>query len=154
MTDAAQIDKAGEEKLCQITEGVIAKNVESSWSQAERLKKSEYVGFYLLTPKSGADSVQNRLILVYRNVVNIVIPAENVDKTLGYYYTLSFENVQIEPDGALIPGEGQEPQGRVNADVPGHSFYYAGYKGRIDLYTALVEPFLGTFDVTKVGDLS
>jgi hypothetical protein len=134
-------------------DGVIANNVRTTWGSVEHLNRSEYVGCYLLTARDPNARTRNMLILVYRNDVSVIIPAENINKSLSYYYSLKFENVRRSADGTLILGEHQGPTDTVNAGIPGHHFYYNGNKTLDEVYKAWVKPYAGSYTVSRAGDL-
>ena len=153
LTDASQIDSRGVQQLCDTMDGVIANNVRTTWGSVEHLNRSEYVGFYLLTAKDENARTRNMLILVYRNDVSVIIPAENVNKSLSYYYSLRFENVQRGADGSLLLGDYQEPGDRVNADIYRHNFYYNGHRTLDEVYNAWVKPYESGYTVSRAGSL-
>ena len=153
LTDASQVSEAGDRQLRDNLEGIVAHNVSSSWNTEEHLTRSEYVGFYLLTAKSANADVQNRLILVCRNEVSIVIPKENVNKSLSYYYSVVYDNVTVNPDGTLNLGKYQEPGTNVKADVYRHNYYYYGHETLEGVYNYWVRPETGGYEVTMAGSV-
>ena len=153
LTDAAQLDSRDVQQLRSAMDGVIAENVRSSWNSVEHLTASDYVGCYLLTAKDANAQVQNMLIVVYRNDVSIVIPQENVNKSLSYYYSLRYKNVTRNADGTLTLGACEKPSERVNADVYRHNYYYNGHKTTDEVYKAWVKPYEGAYQVTRLGEL-
>ena len=153
LTDASQIDSRGLQQLCALMDGVIANNVRTTWGSVEHLNRSEYVGFYLLAAKDENARTRNMLILVYRNDVSVIIPAENVNKSLSYYYSLRFENVQRGADGSLLLGDYREPGDTVNADIYRHNFYYNGHRTLDEVYNAWVKPYESGYTVSRAGSL-
>ncbi len=153
LSDAGQLDGQSLRQLCDVMDSVIATNVRTTWGAVEHLNRASYVGCYLLTARDPNAQTQNMLILVYRNEVSIVIPAESVDKDLDYYYSLEFENVLLNPDGSLSLGEPQKPTDRVNASVPRHNFYYNGHKTTEEVYRAWVKPYESGYTVSRIGEL-
>ncbi len=139
LTESGQLGDPGLAQLKQTMEDTIAENIRSSWSPTEHLLSADYQGYLLLTARDEGDPIRNALVLVYYNRVNIRIPAEGVDKSLEYYYTLRFENVWCNADGSLILPAPVKPGNEIKANVPGHYFYYKGYpdldelrKGQVD----------------------
>lgn len=132
--------------------GVIAYNVSSSWGKAEHLDRSAYVGCYVLSRNDSAGQPRNYVIAVFQNDVTISIPAEKVNKSLSYYYTLRFENV-IGTGDSFQPGDYEKPDNKVLAGVPGHNFYYMGYASLSDLYASLVRPFEANYTVSATEDM-
>lgn len=146
LTDPSQVNSRGLQQLCQVMEDTIAYNVRTSWGAPEHLDNSEYVGYYLLLAKREDARTKNILILIYRNDVTISIPAEKVNKSLSYYYTLRFENVWCNADGSLRLSTPQKPADRVEANIPRHNFYYMGYWSLEDILNAQIRPQLSAFD--------
>ena len=140
------MNNVGLAQLCRTMDDVISYNIRISWGPPEHLNSTDYVGFYLLTAKGANTATSNILILVFYNNVTISIPAEGVNKTLSYYYTLRFENVWCYSDGSLLLSTPQKPLDKVEANIPGHNFYYMGYASLDALEAAQIRPQLGMFD--------
>ena len=150
LTEPGQLSEKGLSQMKRVMEDTIAENVRTSWNPVEHLESSEYAGYVLLRAKGESQPIRNILILAYHNRVNIRIPAEGVDKTLEYYYTLRFENVWCNADGSLILPSPVRPEGEVKANVPGHYFYYKGYSDLDALRRAMVDPERENYDVTEM----
>ena len=153
LTDASQVSEAGERQLRDTLDGIVASNVRTTWNTEEHLTRSEYVGYYLLTAKDPNVGVQNRLILVCRNDVSIVIPKEKIDKSLSYYYSIEYCNVTVNPDGTLNLGGYQEPGTNVKADIYRHNYYYFGHETAEGVYNYWVKPYTGGYEVTRAGSV-
>ena len=127
-------------------EDTIAFNVETTWGTPEHLNSSTYVGYYLLTAKRDDARTKNILVLIYRNDVTISLPAEGVNKSMSYYFTLRFENVYCNADGSLRFSAPQQPVEIVEANIPRHNFYYNGYASLEAVKNAQVRPQIGNFN--------
>ena len=149
LDDASRLESKGLDQLCRVMEDTIAYNVRTSWGAPEHLDRSRYVGFYLLSAKTDSTWPRNILVLVYRNEVTISIPAENVNKSLSYYYTLRFENVWCNEDGSLNLPTPQKPEQKVEANIPGHYFYYMGYQTTDDVFWYLLAPYTDEYELTQ-----
>ena len=149
LDDASRLESKGLDQLCRVMEDTIAYNVRTSWGAPEHLDRSYYVGLYLLSAKTDSTWPRNILVLVYRNEVTISIPAENVNKSLSYYYTLRFENVWCNEDGSLNLPTPQKPEQRVEANIPGHYFYYMGYQTTDDVFLYLLAPYTDEYELTQ-----
>ena len=147
--DASRLESKGLDQLCRVMEDTIAYNVRTSWGAPEHLDRSYYVGLYLLSAKTDSTWPRNILVLVYRNEVTISIPAENVNKSLSYYYTLRFENVWCNEDGSLNLPTPQKPEQKVEANIPGHYFYYMGYQTTDDVFLYLLAPYTDEYELTQ-----
>ena len=149
LDDASRLESKGLDQLCRVMEDTIAYNVRTSWGAPEHLDRSRYVGFYLLSAKTDSTWPRNILVLVYRNEVTISIPAENVNKSLVYFYTLRFENVWCNEDGSLNLPTPQKPEQKVEANIPGHYFYYMGYQTTDDVFWYLLAPYTDDYELTQ-----
>lgn len=150
--DAAELSADDIDRLCDQMGAVIAANVAESWGAPENLEHSEYIGCYVLSRSGGTSGPQNYLIVVFRNDVLISIPKENISHRLSYYFTLRYTDYSvIERENALWDYE--EPDSRVQAGVPGHNFYYNGYKDLQAVYNSLVRPYTGSYTVSSTGEL-
>lgn len=149
LTDPRQVGDGGLRQLCQVMDSTIAENVRTTWGAPEHLDRSRYVGMYLLNARRESARTTNILILVYQNDVTISLPAEGVSKSLSYYYTLRFENVWCYADGSLLLSTPQKPLEEVQANIPGHNFYYRGYASLEDLERVQITPQMSAYDVQE-----
>ncbi len=149
LTDLSQLGSQGLGQLCQVMEETIDRNVRTSWGSPEHLDRSVYVGCYLLSAAQEDTRPRSILILIYQNDVTISIPAQQIYKSLSYYYMLRFENVWCSADGSLTLSTPQGPAGTVYANIPGHNFYYSGYETLDALRNSQITPLLGKYTLSE-----
>jgi hypothetical protein len=74
----------------------------NTWRTGQVLGDMEYLGLYLLTPKSSDYSTDNnQVILVFKVTANDSIDDYNVYNESTYYYTTTFYNLVAMPDGTV-----------------------------------------------------
>ena len=121
----------------------------TSWGAAEHLNSSVYVGCCLLSADQEDTRPRSVLILIYKNDVTVSIPAQQINKSLSYYYMLRFENVWCNADGSLTLSTPQGPAGTVYANIPGHNFYYSGYESLEALRNSQITPLLSKYTLSE-----
>ena len=79
----------------------------ATWAEGNSLKKSEFIGYYFLTPKEGFSTPYNNILYcVYKNTASVTgvkagadskTPAETGEET--YYTYCRFDDIMLLPDG-------------------------------------------------------
>ncbi len=114
----------------------------AGWEEGKLLKKSEFVGYYFLTPKEGFSTSKNNILYcVYKNTVSVkgVKAGANKDtkEETGeetYYIYCCFNNIMILPDGtcSVNLSDVQMPN---SYGVTVKSAYGEYYWGDVEFYT-------------------
>lgn len=154
ITTADQLDGSVLESLQHQAEDVMHANVANNWnSETESLEGMEYLGNYILTPKSGSFRTENNLVTLaykisvhnhYRNFDD-----EVYDGNSDYYWYITFQNVRKDAKGNVTggldsyttPDDSCKVDSGVKMFSSGSStmtWSYRGYNTVDDLYSGAV----------------
>ena len=101
VTELEQISDDALNSMKKQSEDVLKAYVANRWAEEESLQGMEYLGSYLLTPKTQDTRPENQLILVYKVTAKDSLPEYGISDTFDYYYTTAFEKLIAMPDGTV-----------------------------------------------------
>lgn len=162
VTSADNLSDSALTSLQSQAEDVLKAYVANNWnSGTETLGGMEYLGNYILTPKSSDTwGSQDMVVLAYKvnvhnhyqNYADEVYDADN-----SYYWYIAFKNVCVDGEGNIASGldSYNTPGDKVVADSglrkydfsdSTQNWYYYGYGSLDDMYSAAVTKYIETYN--------
>lgn len=131
---------------------VLNAHIAKNWdSETETFNGMNYLGYYILTPKSKDNYWAENDIIILAYQVNVhdyyrKDNGETYDADNPYYWYIAFNNVSKDADGNIAGGldDYDTPSNRINIDSgissgwSNQTWYYYGYKTLDELYSNAV----------------
>lgn len=129
-------------------EDVLRAYVAKNWAEEELMEGMEYLGSYLLTPKTKDNyGSYNQLVLVYKIAASDNLAEYGIYDKFNYYYTTTFENIIVLPDGTVSVDltKYTTPSDQFNRSVKYgersyeyRTYYYRGYESFDTMFNKVV----------------